>query len=169
MQSASPPKLPECGPDRLIRLLVGGLSDHRGGALEALECLGQRVGPEGPLAVAEVRPLVAVGVTDVGEVDVEGRSRRDGGVGGGERVRERLDIGEATIGYGVEVREVENGPDPVEASSDRKDVVQRAELVDPSHDLDPERHRPVLALESFAYLRELLDDRVDGGRVVAPE
>src|ERR671923_642386 len=169
MQPAWSLKLPERGPDRLIRLLVGGLADYRGRSLEMLERLGERIGPERPLPVPEMRPLVSVGVADVGEVDVERRSRLDGDVGGGERLRERPDIGEGAVGYGVEVREVEYGPDPVEPSGDGKDVVQRAELVDTSHDLDSERHRPVLALQPLPNFGELVDDGVDRGRVVAPE
>src|SRR5919109_3103883 len=98
MQSACSPTLPERGPDRLIGVLVGRLADHRGRTLEAGEGLGERVGPEGPLAIAKVRLLVAVRVADVGEVDVEGRSRLDRRIGPGEGLRERLDAGEAAVG-----------------------------------------------------------------------
>src|SRR5919108_1731072 len=135
MRSAWLLKLPERRTDRLVRLLVGGLPDHGGRAVEARERLGERVGPKRPLSVAEVPTLVAVGVADVREVDVERCSGRGRRVGSGERTRERLDVRKAAVGYCVQVREVENRPDPVEAGGDRKDVVERSELVHAPHDL----------------------------------
>src|ERR671923_119433 len=110
--------LPERRPDRLVRLLVRRLPDHGGGPLEAAESLGERVGPQCALAVPKMGLLVAVRVADVREVDVEGRARRDGRVGACERRRKRLDVREAAVSHRVEVREVENRPDPVEPSRD---------------------------------------------------
>jgi hypothetical protein len=93
-----------------------------------------------------MRLLVAVRVADVGEVDVERGARLDLRVGGGQRRRERLRVGEAAVRDRVEVGEVEDRPHPVEASGDREHVLERAELVHAAHDLHPERHRAPLAL-----------------------
>src|ERR671922_646584 len=161
--------LPQRRPNRLVRLLVRRLPDHGGGPLEAAESLGERVGPQCALAVPKMGLLVAVRVADVREVDVEGRARRDGRVGACERRRKRLDVREAAVSHRVEVREVENRPDPVEPSRDGEHVLERAELVHPAHDLDPERHRAALALEALPHLGELLDHRVDGLLALAAE
>ncbi len=76
--------------DRLIRLLVRRLADHRRRPLEAVERLAQRVGAQRAFAVGQVLRLVAVRERDVGEVDVEWRARLLDGVDGLERGLERL-------------------------------------------------------------------------------
>ena len=65
-------------PDRLRRVLVGRLRDHRRRPLEAAERVAQRLGAERPLAVGQVLRLVPVRVGDVGEVDVERLARARG-------------------------------------------------------------------------------------------
>ena len=61
----------------------------------------------------------------------------------------------------MQVGEVEHGPDPTAAARDREDVLGCPKLADTAHDLDSERHGPVLALEPLAQLCELLADRGD--------
>src|SRR5918996_939146 len=75
--------------------------------------------------------------------------------------RERLDLRVAAVGDRVQVGEVEHGAHPVEPGGDRHHVVERPQLAHPTHALDPERHRAVLALEPLAKLAELLDDSRD--------
>ena len=65
----------------------------------------------------------------------------------------------------MHVREVEHRANPLEAAGDLDDVVDRPEVANAAHHLDPERHRALLLLEALAKHAELLDDRVD--RVVA--
>ena len=78
-------------------------------------------------------------------------------------------VEERAVGGRVHVREVDHGPHPAEPSRDLDDVVERAELADAAHHLDPERHRAILALEPLAQLAELLADRVDRVLARAPE
>ena len=89
----SRPPAYEHGLDRLRRLLVGRLRDHRRRPLEAAERLAQRLRAERALAVGQVLRLVAVRVGDVGEVDVERLAGAEHVVGalerGGERRRRR--------------------------------------------------------------------------------
>ncbi len=63
----------------------------------------------------------------------------------------------------MHVREVENGPNPARASRDLEDVVQRPEIANPAHHLDPERHAATLSLEPLAERPELLHDRIERG------
>src|SRR6185437_14744588 len=82
---------------------------------------------------------------------------------------EGLRVREAAVGNGVQVGEVENGAHPAGASRNREDVVGSPKVADAAHDLDPERHRAVLALEPLAELVELLDYGVDRVRALAAE
>ena len=101
--------------DRLIRLLVRRLGDHRRRTLEALQRLAQRIRAQRALAVGQVLRLVAVRVGDVGEVDVERRAALEDRVGGLEHVGERLDVGERAVARRVHVREVDHRPHPAGA------------------------------------------------------
>jgi len=94
--------------------------------------------------------LVAIRVGDVGEVDVERRAGLEHLVGGLERRREGLDVREGAVARRVHVGEVEHGPHPACPRRDLDDVVERAKVAHAAHHLDPERHRPVLALEARA-------------------
>jgi len=105
--------------------------------------------------------LVAVGERDVREVDVERPAGLDHLVGGLERGRERLDVGEGAVARRVHVRKVEDGTDPAGTPRDLDHVVEAADLAHAAHHLDAERNRAVLALQPLAQLAELLDDRVD--------
>jgi predicted ATPase/class 3 adenylate cyclase len=149
-------------PDGLIGFLVGRLADHRRGALEACERLGQRVGTERALPVGEVLCLVPVRERDVGEVDVEGRTRLLDRVGGLEHGGERLHVGERAVARRVHVREVEDRADPGYATGDLEHVVDAPEIADSAHHLDPEWNGTILPLQPLAQLLQLLDDGVDG-------
>ena len=98
-------------------------------------------------------------------MDVERRARLEHRVGRGERVRERVGLEERAVARRVHVREVEDGPDEVDRAGDRDDVVDRPEVADAPHHLDAERDEPVLRLEPFAEVAELVDDV--GDRVLA--
>jgi len=152
-----------------VGLQVRRLGDHGGWTVELRQRLAERRRPQRPLAVREVLGLVAVREGDVREVDVERRIRRQHLVRAGEDRRERLRLGEAAVGDGVQVREVENGADPAGAGRDGEDVLGRAELPDAAHDLDAEGDRTVLLLQPRAQLPELLDDRVDCRVALAAE
>jgi len=102
-------------------------------------------------------------------VDVKGRVGLEHVVGAIENLGESLSFGEAAVGDGVQVGEIDDGADPAGASGDREHVFRRPELADAAHDLDPERHRAVFALEPLSELAELLDDRVDRVRPLAAE
>ena len=52
---------------------------------------------------------------------------------------------------------------------DREDVVCGPELAHAAHDLDAERHGPVLLLQPLAQLAELLDDRIDRSLALTAE
>jgi len=94
--------------------------------------------------------LVAVREGDVGEVDVERRAGLEHLVGGLERGGKWLDVRVGAVARRVHVGEVEHGPDPAEPAGDLEHVVEAADLAHAAHHLDPERHRPVLALEARA-------------------
>jgi len=113
--------------------------------------------------------LVPVRKGDVREVDVERRAGLEHLIGPGEDRRERRRLGEAAVRHGVQVREVEHGPDPAAARRDREHVLGGAQLADSPHDLDAERNGPVLLLQPPTQLTELLDDRVDRRLAFAPE
>jgi hypothetical protein len=113
--------------------------------------------------------LVAVGVGDVGEVNVEWCLRLEHAVGGFQRDRKGLDVRERAVARRVHVREVEYWADPSAPAGDRDDVVEAAEVVDAAHHLDSERHRAVLALEALAELGELLADGRDRRGPVSAE
>jgi len=83
-------------------------------------------------------------------VDVERGARLHDLVGETEHAREVLHGQEAAVGDGVQMGEVEHGADPAEAPRDGEDVFRRPQLAHPSHDLDAERDRPVLALQALA-------------------
>ena len=69
---------------------------------------------------------------------------------------------ERTVGDGVQVREIDDRPDPAAgAGRDREHVLGGAELAHPAHDLDAEGHGAVLALQPLSELPQLLHDRVD--------
>ena len=136
--------------NRLRRLFVGRLRDHGRRALEPRERIAQRLRPKRSVAVREVLRLVSVCVGDVGEVDVERRSRLEDGVHALERRGERVDVGESSVGGRVHVCEVDHRPHPREPFRDMDDVVERAELVDASHHLEPEHDRAALLLEPLA-------------------
>src|SRR4051812_4386991 len=78
-------------------------------------------------------------------------------------------LGEAPVGDGMQMGEIDDRADPAGPSGDREHVFGRPELPDAAHDLDPERHCTVLALEPLSQLAELLDDRVDRVRTLASE
>ena len=78
-------------------------------------------------------------------------------------------VGKAAVGDGVQVREVEHGADPAAALRDLEHVRRRAELTDPSHDLDAEGNRAILLLQARAQFAQLLDDGVDRGVALAAE
>jgi hypothetical protein len=98
---------------------------------------------------------------DVREVDVERGARRDHLIRLLERRDELPDLEERAVGGGMQMREVDDRADPVEARRDLAHVLERPDLADATHHLDPERHRAVLGLEPLAQLAELLHDRVD--------
>jgi len=102
-------------------------------------------------------------------MDVERRAGLEHVVGALQDLCEGLRVREAAVGNGVQVGEVENGAHPAGASRNREDVLGSPKVPDAAHDLDPERHRAVLALEPLAELVELLDDGVDRVRALAAE
>ena len=92
---------------------------------------------------------------------MERSARLEHGVRLLERLAERVGLEEGAVARRVHVREVEHGPDPVDAARDLDDVVDRAEVAHAAHHLDPEGHAALLRLEPLAQRRELLHDRVD--------
>jgi len=94
-------------------------------------------------------------------VDVERGAAREDAVHGGEHLVERLHGRERAVAGRVQVREIDHRPHPPEPRRDPEDVVEAAEVVDPAHDLDPERDPAVLGLDPLAEVTELGDDRSD--------
>ena len=86
-----------------------------------------------------------------------------------ERLAERPGLEKGAVARGVHVREVEHRADPVDSTRDVHDVVDRAEIANATHDLDPERHGAALRFEPRAQRAELFHDRVDGVVATATE
>jgi hypothetical protein len=61
----------------------------------------------------------------------------------------------------MHVGEVEDRANPAGALGDLDDVVDRAEVPDATHHLDPEGHGSIFAFQSLTERAELLDNRVD--------
>ena len=68
-------------------------------------------------------------------------------------------LDEGAVARRVHVREVDHRSHPPCAAADLDAVVERAEVADPAHHLDAERHRTALALQALPHDCELLDDR----------
>ena len=59
-----------------------------------------------------------------------------------ERLAEPLGLEERAVARRVHVREVDDGSHPADAAADLDALLERAEVVDAAHDLDPERRPP---------------------------
>ena len=90
-------------------------------------------------------------------------------VGELERLAKRLGLRVRAVARRVHVREVDHRAHPAGAAADLDAVLQRAEVADAAHHLDPERNSSALPDESLAHERELLDDRVDRVLTAATE
>ena len=155
--------------DRLSRLLVRRLADHRRRPLEPRERVAQRLGAQRALAVGQVLRLVAVRVRDVAEVDVERRAVLEHRVGGLERRANASTSVNAPSLVACMCAKSSTGRTQSSCDGDREHVVDGAELAHAAHHLDAERHEPVLRLEPLAQLAELLDDVVDRVLALAAE
>ena len=92
-------------------------------------------------------------------MDVEGCALLEDRVGDAEHRGERLGVRECAVRDRMQVREVDHRPHPRQLRRDREHVLGGPELAHAAHHLDPERHRPALALEALAQLAQLLDHR----------
>src|SRR5579871_664361 len=151
--------------DQPRRGRVGGLADHGRRPVEPRERVAKGLGAQRSVPVGEVLRLVAVGVLDVAEMDMERRARFENRVGERECLGETVCVEELAVARRVHMREVEDGADEVDRAGDRDYVFDRPELAYASHHLDAEGDEPVLRLEAFAEVAELVNDV--GDRLIA--